>query len=66
MKISPKGKDPVPVQGEYGTPPLKIPAAPGDQMIQNYLEQETTKIHAKFLTNVESIEDWTKLREQYS
>ncbi len=47
---------------QYGPPDR---GQPGDRMIQNYLEQETAKIHAKFLTNVESIEDWTKLREQY-
>ncbi len=47
---------------EYGRPDRD---APGDEMIQAYLRQETQKVHAPFLEHVESPEDWTKLRTRY-
>ena len=38
---------------------------PGDKMIQEYLGRVTEEIYGKFLENIESIEDWKKLRPQY-
>lgn len=38
---------------------------PGDQMIQEYLGRVTEEIYGKFLENIESVEDWKKLRSQY-
>ncbi|TKJ36494.1 MAG: hypothetical protein CEE38_11825 [Planctomycetes bacterium B3_Pla] len=38
---------------------------PGDEMIQKYLAQETEKIHGNFLQDVESAEDWEKVRPRY-
>jgi dienelactone hydrolase len=34
-------------------------------MIQEYLRRQTEEIHARFLQNVESLEDWKRLRETY-
>jgi len=38
---------------------------PGDKMIQEYLGRVTEEIYGKFLENIESVEDWKKLRPQY-
>jgi len=38
---------------------------PGDKMIQEYLDRVTEEIYGKFLENIESVEDWKKLRTQY-
>ncbi len=38
---------------------------PGDEMIQNYLARETEKMHAAFLPDVQSLEDWQRLRPKY-
>jgi dienelactone hydrolase len=38
---------------------------PGDEMIQKYLARETQKIHDKFMQDIESAEDWEKLRPRY-
>jgi len=38
---------------------------PGDEMIQEYLRGETEEIHRRFFQNVESVEDWKKLRPKY-
>ena len=38
---------------------------PGDEMIQEYLRRTTEDIHRQFLENVESAEDWKKLRPKY-
>jgi len=37
----------------------------GDEMIQEYLRGETEQIHRRFFQNVESVEDWKKLRPKY-
>jgi dienelactone hydrolase len=37
----------------------------GDEMIQEYLRGETEEIHRRFFQNVESVEDWKKLRPKY-
>ncbi len=47
---------------EYGPPDR---GQPGDEMIQEYLGRETEKIHARFLEDVRSLDDWKKLRERY-
>ncbi|MBN2476159.1 MAG: prolyl oligopeptidase family serine peptidase [Pirellulales bacterium] len=47
---------------EYGRPDRD---QPGDEMIQRYLARETQKIHERFLDDVESPDDWKRLREQY-
>ncbi|MBL7186497.1 MAG: prolyl oligopeptidase family serine peptidase [Phycisphaerae bacterium] len=38
---------------------------PGDEMIQGYLSRETQNIHEGFMRDVESSEDWEKLRPAY-
>ena len=38
---------------------------PGDEMIQAYLEQQTKRIHEQFIENVQSAEDWKRLRPRY-
>ena len=38
---------------------------PGDEMIQAYLEQQTKRIHERFMENVQSAEDWKRLRPRY-
>ena len=38
----------------------------GDEMIQEYLRGETEEIHRRFFQNVESVEDWKKLRPKYN
>lgn len=47
---------------EYGPPDSD---QPGDKMVQEYLGRQTQKIHSQFLQNVESAEDWEKLRPGY-
>jgi dienelactone hydrolase len=47
---------------EYGTPDL---GEPGDAMIQAYLADHADRIHATFLQEIESLDDWQSLREQY-
>ena len=47
---------------EYGQPDRGMP---GDKMIQGYLARETQKIHDGFMKDVESAEDWEKLRPRY-
>jgi dienelactone hydrolase len=37
----------------------------GDEMIQEYLRVETEQIHRRFFQNVESVEDWKRLRPKY-
>jgi dienelactone hydrolase len=39
--------------------------APGDEMIQAYLRQETEKLSARFADDVKSLEDWQAKRPQY-
>lgn len=46
----------------YGPPDLD---QPGDKMIQEYLRRVTEETCGKFLENVESVEDWKKLRARY-
>ncbi|MFC1635595.1 alpha/beta hydrolase family protein, partial [Planctomycetota bacterium] len=46
----------------YGSPDRD---QPGDEMIQEYLARQTESIHERFLENVESLEDWQKLRPKY-
>ena len=46
----------------YGQPDR---GAPGDEMIQTYLRQETQNIHERFLNDVKSFDDWKTLRAQY-
>jgi len=51
------------VKGQaYGQPDYD---QPGDKMIQEYLSHVTEDINGKFLENVESVEDWKKLRPKY-
>ena len=50
-------------QGQAYSPPDR--GEPGDEMIQGYLSRETQKIHNRFLRDVESAEDWEKLRPKY-
>ena len=50
------------VSQEYGRPDR---GQPGDEMIQGYLNRETQKIHDGFMQDVESAEDWEKLRPGY-
>ena len=38
---------------------------PGDKMIQEYLRRVTEETHGKFLENVESVEDWKRLRPKF-
>ena len=38
---------------------------PGDEMIQQYLNRVTQQIHERFLENVQSVEDWKKVRPAY-
>ncbi len=38
---------------------------PGDRMIQNYLLGETEKLHARFTTDVESLDAWEDRRAEY-
>lgn len=38
---------------------------PGDPMIEEYLRRETDKLHDGFLQNVESLDDWERLRPKY-
>ena len=47
---------------EYGQPDR---GQPGDEMIQGYLSREAQKIHDGFMQDVESSEDWEKLRPRY-
>jgi dienelactone hydrolase len=47
---------------EYSKPDRGMP---GDEMIQEYLARETQKIHDKFMQDVESLEDWERLRPGY-
>ncbi len=47
---------------EHGPPDR---GQPGDEMIQGYLSRETQKTHEGFLQDVESAEDWEKLRPRY-
>jgi hypothetical protein len=47
---------------KYGPPDRGMP---GDEMIQKYLARETQKIHDKFMQDIESAEDWEKLRPRY-
>lgn len=48
---------------EYGPPDR---GHPGDEMIQAYLKSETDKIHARFLRDVKSLDDWNRLRPKYA
>ncbi len=47
---------------EYGPPDR---SEPGDEMIQAYLAREANKIHASFLTEVKSLDDWQSRRATY-
>ncbi|MGD8500179.1 MAG: prolyl oligopeptidase family serine peptidase, partial [Phycisphaerales bacterium] len=47
---------------EYGPPDRD---EPGDKMIQGYLTRVTEEIHGQFMQNVESVEDWKKVRSGY-
>jgi dienelactone hydrolase len=47
---------------EYGPPDR---GEPGDEMIQRYLARQTEQIHNRFLEDVESLEDWERLRAGY-
>jgi len=47
---------------EYG---VADSGEPGDEMIQEYLRREVEKIHGRFLEDVESVEQWEKLRARY-
>jgi dienelactone hydrolase len=47
---------------EYGPPDR---GQLGDEMIQGYLARETDKIHAAFLQDVKTAEDWEALRGRY-
>ncbi|UCC96712.1 MAG: prolyl oligopeptidase family serine peptidase, partial [Phycisphaerales bacterium] len=47
---------------EYGPPDR---GQPGDEMIQQYLKDVTEQIHERFLENVQSAEDWKRLRARY-
>jgi dienelactone hydrolase len=38
---------------------------PGDEMIHRYLSRVAEDIHGRFLKNVQSLEDWKKLRPKY-
>ena len=51
------------VRGQVYGPPDR--EQPGDEMIQTYLERQTEPIHEQFMENVESVEDWKKLRPRY-
>lgn len=51
------------VKGQAYGPPDRD--QPGDEMIQAYLEQQTKPIHERFMENVESVEDWKRLRPRY-
>lgn len=46
----------------YGRPDRE---SPGDEMIQNSLARETRQIHARFLDDVKSLDDWRRLRPRY-
>lgn len=46
----------------YGPPDRE---QPGDEMIQQYLGIVAEQIHSRFLEDVESVEDWKKLRPGY-
>lgn len=39
--------------------------SPGDEMIQKYLAQETSKIEARYADDVQSLENWQARRPQY-
>jgi dienelactone hydrolase len=47
---------------EYGPPDR---GQPGDEMIQAYLADEADRIHAGFLSEVKSLEDWQARRPRY-
>jgi len=47
---------------EYGKPDRD---QPGDEMIQEYLKCITEDLHRRFLKDVESVDDWKKLRPKY-
>ena len=47
---------------EYGPPDR---GEPGDEMIQAYLAREADRIHAGFLGDVESLNDWQARRPRY-
>jgi len=47
---------------EYGPPDR---GQPGDEMIQAYLAREADRIHATFLDEVESLDDWQARRPRY-
>ncbi|MHC4541862.1 MAG: hypothetical protein ACYS74_19105, partial [Planctomycetota bacterium] len=47
---------------EYGAPDR---GQPGDEMIRKYLGDVTEQIHERFLENVQSVEDWKRLRARY-
>ena len=50
----------LPAKGQtYGLPDR---GQPGDEMIQEYLSRVTERIHEQFLQNVDSVEDWKRLR----
>ena len=51
------------VLGQAYGPPDR--GQPGDEMIQAYLGRETEEVHAPFLHDVASLEDWQRLRETY-
>jgi dienelactone hydrolase len=47
---------------EYGPPDR---GQPGDEMIQAYLAREASRIHATFLDEVKSLDDWHARRPRY-
>jgi dienelactone hydrolase len=47
---------------QYGKPDRD---QPGDEMIQEYLRCVTEDLHGRFLKDIESVEDWKKLRPKY-
>jgi hypothetical protein len=50
-----------------GAQPLGLPDrdAPGDEMIQAYLQRETAKISARFDDDVKSLADWQAKRPRF-
>jgi len=47
---------------EYGPPDR---GQPGDEMIQKYLRYITEDLHRRFLVDIESVDDWKKVRPGY-
>ena len=56
-------KDVLPAKGQTYGPSDQV--QPGDEMIQEYLSHATERIHELFLQNVDSVEDWKRLRAKF-